>query len=236
MSNTDLAVGTTTQSRDEELWGRANDRRGIAYTGNGVSYVEYATDFVRQFPIGTTLSTQQFDEWLQGRGLLRIPLPNVSKNSDAWLGHLQRRHQHREKINKAATHPRMWGRGSTPFIVAAYAGGYEVQAPHAAAARSHAVDRIASLTVTKRRELAYLMQSADFTQLPPHERMRAEEVFQAIEEFAEDTKIGVERLHNKFSRLASRLRSSMDRGEMQSVDGSLKRLVDQRSDEDELES
>src|SRR6187399_2232936 len=91
--------------QEDEMWGRANDRRGTAFASNGTSYADYAVEFVGEFPIGSILTQHQFDEWLQWRGLLTIPSLGASKSSDAWMGHLQRRYQNRVKINKAATHP-----------------------------------------------------------------------------------------------------------------------------------
>lgn len=223
-------------NREEEAWGKANDRRGTAYAGNGVSYRDYAVAFAREFPIGTILTHQQFDEWLQRCGLLTIPPSDASKGSDAWMGHLQRRFQHRDKINKAATHPRMWERGSTPFVIAAYAGGYEVQAPHTAATRSHIGDSIMSLLETKKKQIAYLMQSSDWTQLPPYERVMAQEIYEDLSEYSEDMKTGADRHNKKVTRLQTRLRASIERGEIQSVDGSLKRLVEHQSGDDESQT
>lgn len=227
------AVGQVRQEQfEEEAWGKVNDRRGTAYAGNGVSYTDYAVDFSRSFPIGTILTHSQFDQWLQYRGLLVIPSADAPKNSDAWMGHLQRRYQNRDKLNKAAIHPRMRERGSVPFLIAAYAGGYEIQAPHTAAVHSHLGDDITSLTETKKKQIAYLMQSADWTQLPPYERAVAQEIFEAINEFSEDIKTGADRIGRKLVRLEGRIRTSMERGEMQSLDGSLRRLVDHRLDDE----
>src|SRR5690349_4656093 len=84
-------------------WGKANPRRGAGHT-------DTALMFLRDHPVGETLTPEKFDEWAQRLGLLNVPT-GAPKQSDAWLAHLQRRHQLRYNINKAATHPRM----DTPF-------------------------------------------------------------------------------------------------------------------------
>src|SRR4051812_16127758 len=115
-------------------WGEANPRRGA-------NYETEAAAFVRAFPVGTTLTAEAFDGWAQDKGLLKVPA-SAKKKSDAWLAHLQRRHQLRYSINTAGTHPRM----DTPFIIEAVGQNiWEVRSPETAIARNQTVERIKSL-------------------------------------------------------------------------------------------
>jgi hypothetical protein len=210
-----------------ERWGKANDRRGVAYAG-------LAKTFVLEFPIGTKLANERWDEWLQTQGLLRIPPANVSKDSDAWLGHLQRRHIQRNRLNKAATHPRMTDEGSTPFVVLSLRGGFEVQAPHVAASRAELPRKITSLTETKRKQLGYLMQSSDWSVLPAHEQAIAEAIYDDIDAFTVDTRTAAERISIKLAKLERRIRMLLDAGKVTPMNDGLRRLLGPAEDDDKL--
>jgi lipopolysaccharide biosynthesis protein len=168
--------------------------------------------------------------------MLTIPPEDTPKNSDAWLGHLQRRHQHRAKINKAATHPRMYEKEhSSAFTIAAVAGGFEVRATHTAASKNELAKRLATLTVTKRKQLAYLMQSTDWLNLPPHERAVAETIYDDIVALEEDTSKSAERISSKLERLEHRIQRALDAGDICSQNGGIQRLLERVLTENEDE-
>jgi hypothetical protein len=162
--------------------------------------------FISDHPIGTILSTAKFDEWLAANGLLTLPPKDAPKDSDAWLGHLQRRHIQRNRLNKAATHPRMIDQGSTPFLVAASGGGFEVQAPHIAVSRAELPAKLKSIAKTKYKQLGHLMQSADWTRVPPHDRAFAEGFYLDIEHYVDRTSRDADFLNRKYDLIAIKLR------------------------------
>ncbi len=200
-------------------WGEANPRRGASHEVTAMA-------FVKSYPVGTVLTAEAFDEWAQTRGLLKIPV-STKKQSDAWLAHLQRRHQIRYNINLAGAHPRM----DVPFTIEAVGPGiWEVRSPEAAIARDRTTARIESLTNTRRKALAYLMQSADWTALPPYERIFAESLYDDINSFSENIEQAARQLNNKFARLEHNLKIAVERGDIQPRNGGIKAITEARED------
>lgn len=186
----------------ERKWGAANPRRG--------PHQEVAAQFVAAYPVGSQLSADEFDQWAQGAGHLKVPV-SVRRNSDAWKAHLQRRHELKYRINQAGTHPRM----PTPFIIEALGSGvWEVRSPHQAISKTKMFASLESLMSTKRKQLEYLMQSSDWNVLPPHERAFAEALFDDIEMFQSSISLSVDQLSRKFSKLEGRLRRAVQLGEI----------------------
>jgi hypothetical protein len=216
-----LTTNDISRYQGDLVWGRANPVRGLVRTaGSPTAYIEHAVALVREYPVGSVLSAQQFDYWLQGRELLVVPADGISKDSDAWLGHLQRRHQRRAKINKAATHPRMFEEyQSHAFMVGAVGGGFEIRSPHAAASNSDLVRKVSSLTITKRRQIAHLMQSTDWLSLPPHEQAVAEVIYDDIVALEEDTSTSADRITSKLERLEHRIQLALNSGDLKPTDG-----------------
>jgi hypothetical protein len=213
-----LDLPETDLSEDKDKWGLASDRRGRSHT-------DLAKTFVADFPIGSKLLSEQLDKWLHDHGMLTVPPLAASKNSDAWLGHLQRRHIMRGRLNNSATHPRMSEEGSTPFILLATKGGFEVVAPQVAASRAELPHRLQTLAVTKRKQLAYLMQSADWSALPVHEQAIAEAIYDDIDAFVDDTVISAKRIGIKLTKLEHRIQMLMDAGTVVPRNGGLKQLL-----------
>lgn len=206
------------QDHKEDPWGKANDRRGKRYS-------ELAKEFIRKFPIGSTPTVREFDLWLEENGQLQIPYDGIKKNTDTWLAHLQRRNILKIRINSAATHPRMSEEGSTPFKIVNCHGGYEVRSPQAVLASGELPRKISTLTNTKREQLAHLMQSADWSALPVHERAVAETIYEDIEAFAEDAKTAVDRINRKVGKLQEKLGSMVSSGEIKPLNGGLMQLL-----------
>jgi hypothetical protein len=202
-------------------WGDANPRRGK-------TNLELALSFIAAFPIGTRVSSAEFDQWAANEGHLVVPSVEASrdKQSDAWKAHLMRRHELRYRINKAGTHPRLADEGSTPFTMdTIIPGSYEVRSPHVAYAQSSMAAKIMSTTHTQKTKLTYLMQSADWSTLPPYERIFAEEIYSEIDGLAEDTITRAGRLNKKMDGLKKRLELSVETGEIKPQNGGISRLL-----------
>lgn len=201
-------------------WGKANPRRGA-------NYEDRAREFVAAHPIGTTITAQEFDEWAWDNGYLPRLSADADKQSDAWKAHLQRRHELRTGLVRAGAHPRM----DTPFTIEHVAGGvYEICSPQVAISQTKMLARIESLTDRKRTQLRYLMQSADWSVLPAHERAFAEALFDDIEMFKDSLDLSIRSLDRKFDKLAHRLRKAVESGEIRPRNGGIKQIVDQTAD------
>jgi hypothetical protein len=193
----------------EASWGKANPQRGR-------NYIDQARAFGKAFPIGTTLTIEKFDEWASQLGVLFIPPADTPKNSDTWMAHLQRRHRLRYNLNKASTHPRM----ETPFVIEALPGSsiLEVRSPQLSVSQNNILRRVNSLVVTKKKQLGYLMQSADWSVLPPHEKALAQSVYDDIDCFDQRVSLESSLLDNKLRKLEYRLQAAINRGEIQPQD------------------
>jgi len=199
-------------------WGKSPTGQGKVRIP-GVSrnaYIEHAVAFVVQYPIGTVLTREAFDQWLLDRGLIpRLPPDGIDKDSDAWLGHIQRRHQHRERLNKAATHSRMFQEwNSVSYMIVTTANGYEICAPQIAAERIQLPHHLETITETMRKKLAALMQSTDWQSLPSDMRDMASEVYEDILALKDDTKVGAMRIENRMGRWQKRLSRRIAAGQI----------------------
>jgi len=188
-------------------WGEANAKRGTS------KMTQAAVRFVQAFPIGSELTPAQFDQWAHAQGYLRIPM-GAEKDSDAWLAHLQRRHQFRYKMNKAATHPRLRDEeGVTPFTLDAMKFDvWRVRAPHDAAIKNRVIQRADTLMTTKRQQVDYLLQSADYKELPAYERMFADAMYEDLENFHAMIALQSEQLDKKFAKLQATLKHALETG------------------------
>jgi hypothetical protein len=219
------SITTITGHAEEPSWGRANPVRGAGYE-------DAARKFLVEFPIGSRLTADEFDEWAQAADLLPTPR-DTDRKSDAWQAHLQRRHQLKYGINKAASHPRMQ---SDAFVVETIAMGlWEVRSPHFAISRNAMLSKIDSLINTKRKQLAYLMQSADWTVLPPHERAMAESLYDDIDMLKQRMELESEGLASKFRKLEFKLRKAVESGEVRPANGGIKAIIEGREIDDDAE-
>lgn len=203
-------------------WGQANKNRGIRFH-------DLAMAFVDKFPIGTALSDAQLDRWAAQQKQLKVPPQGTSKDADAWLAHLQRRHQFRYSLNKAGAHPRMTENGSTPFVVESVSQGvYEVRSPHDALHKQTMPQKVESLVRTKRKQLTYLMQSADWDQLPPAERIYAESLYDDIENFESRVDNEATMIDRKLEKLRSKLLIGIQSGRITPKNGGIKAMIEKK--------
>jgi hypothetical protein len=209
---------------DERPWGIANPKRGLRYH-------ELALAFVKDHPIGTTLTVEEFDTWAQHRGELNVPT-GAPKHSDAWKAHLQRRHELRNKLRTASCHPRMLESGSTPFSLDQITqGALEVRKPQDAIVHANIPKKIASLITTKRKQLDYVMQSADWEHIPPHLKERLETIHEDIDAFKENIDLHERHLSQKLVRLQLKLKREIEIGAITPVNHGLQQLLTDESEE-----
>lgn len=220
--NENQALSTTSSSPAERV---ANPRRGQPRHDDAVAFVE-------AYPIGSKLTVDEFDAWAGSRGLFVVP-SDVPKSSDQWMAHLQRRHQLRYSINVSGAHPRMIERGHPPFVVeTASLGKLVVRSPEEAIRRNRVAQAVDALISTKKRQLRYLMESADWAALPQVERNIAEEIYDDIDGFREEIEVKTRRLNAKFMRLETTLRRGIESGAVQPRNGGIRALIDGSEEEE----
>jgi hypothetical protein len=184
----------------------ANPRRGLRNE-------HLAVQFAQQHPVGSVMTMDDFDQWCQAAGLLVLPMPPVVKKSDAWLAHLQRRHQAREGLNRALVHPRMTAIGMEPCKIERIAHlRLEVRNVRDLILHNRMAKAVSSLTGTHRKQLQYAMQSADWQTLPAYERVRIEMLYFDIEGFGESTEYAAGQLKRKMQQVIEAMNHAVASG------------------------
>jgi hypothetical protein len=196
----------------------------------GKSFHDQAVAFSEAFAIGEALTPEKFDKWAHEKGYLNVPF-DASKQSDVWLAHLQRRHQFRYSINKAAMHPRMREENRAPFTIE-HAGPnlWEVRSVVDAINRDDTAKKLARLAVVQRRKLLYLQQSEDFVQLPIYLRMAVLDISADIDEVLEKTALEAKGLERRIDRITERVRASISEGEVTPTNGGIAGLLSSDSE------
>jgi hypothetical protein len=160
---------------------KENPLRGISYKGAAIK-------FRSKYHDGCLLSWDEFCQWAYDVKLMAQPIPDTNdKQSDQWLAHLQRRHKALTNLNRAGSHTRMNSHGGA-FVVRIYnkqQGILIVNSVVTDIVENKSVMRIKNLSNTYKRQLVELIQSADWAQLPAHERLFAEAIRHNIENFVE---------------------------------------------------
>jgi hypothetical protein len=201
----------------------ANPRRGAGYR-------DAAIDFIQLYPVGSTLTWDEFAQFAIENDLLDIAsLPTeeemADKQSNGWLAYLQRRHQARAKLNNACAHPALIPYGGA-FTVEASKGALVVRSTASALAESDAPQKIATLATTKRKKIEYLIQSTDWSLLPPHERALAESVRDDIDNFVALVDLQATQLQNKFTKLRHNISQLVKVGQVKPVNGGISGLLE----------
>jgi len=202
--------------------GAASDTRGMGQSGR---YTEAAKALLVDHPIGTELSPSLMDQRLQKLGLLAIPAEGTPKNSDAWLGHLQRRHIMIGRINKSSTHPRMREQGSECFVIVPEAGLFRIKAPQEVIAEGKLPKKTRSVFINGRKHLRYLMESADWTVLPPHEKAMAESIDDDYDIVEAQLTLLMRGLEKKFEKLRFKIKLALSTGNIQPRDDGIHRFL-----------
>jgi len=177
-------------------WGTADKQRGLPHK-------DKACDFIATFPIGTKVSTDDFDRWGYQQGYLKVPA-GYKKSSDAWKAHLFDRHKLISKLNKAGCHPRM----DRPFtLVLIQKDYYEVVAAHEACRKSRGLPRLASCVKLLRLHWSYYLQSVHWEEFPPYYRDSAKSVFYDVETIDQQVRMIINRLVIKLENEQRRIES-----------------------------
>lgn len=188
------------QDGGQELpWGKAHPLRGA-------NYEETACRFLRDYPIGSRLSSDAFGNWAQRRGLIDAP-QNVSIHSRTWKAYVRDRSYLRHKINRAAAHPRM----DTPFVIVVVTPGLlMVCALHDAIGKDPIMDRIESLFETRKREIAYKFQSIDWSSAAPSQFEDAKSIFEDLDNIRDQIDLQARHFRRKIDRLESKMRKAIE--------------------------
>lgn len=216
----------------EPKWGTANKRRGTQ------AWTELAIQFLKDWPIGSRVTIDQFDEWAEQHDLLVVPRLGgapVEKSSDAWLAHLQRRHRVRYSMNKAAAHPRMhMERNTQPFSLDLIGEKtLKVRSALQSIAHSQIGDKVQRVLTRRRQQLGYLMQSVDWNAIPVYEKMFASTLYDDIDKFERTITGDADWLTNKFNQLRHRLDLLIKNGSVLPRNGGLKAITAGDDDSDE---
>jgi hypothetical protein len=211
------------------FYGEPATRWGTASKNRGVKFHEVALAFAAAFPIGSTLNADKFDKWAIDNNLISEPT-DTSKQSDAWLAHLQRRHILRYNINRASTHPRMINSPASPFVIDTVSTGeYEVRAPQEAMYQPTLPQRVESLTKTRRKQLDHLMQSTDWENLDAYYKASANRLYDDIEAFESEIDLKARNLGKKFIGLQADLKAAVETGKVLVTDGGIKGMIEDGS-------
>ena len=192
---------------DGQPWKPAHELRGLSHT-------EPAIQFVTDFPVGMTLTTEQFDQWAHDHGYLNVPF-GAPRQSDVWKAHLMRRHELKAHLIRSGSHPRMAAKGYTPFMISVFGKGvWEVRSPEAGIANDRTARKVQSLIRTRRKLLEYLLQSANWQMLPAYERAFAEAIAFDIDAFQRRVDLEADMLDAKFRQLRRKLEGYLKTGEL----------------------
>ena len=223
------SITNFSENRTVSPIGEANPLRGASFHNAAVA-------FVRKFPTGTELTAEEFDDHCFAAGINYAPTDRT-KGSEAWQAFLQRRHQAKVGINKAASHPRMLDiEMCQPFsIVQQGQGRLVVKSALEAAVTTSTAKQVESLVNSKKTALRHLLQSVDFNSLAPAHQAQVQNLFDNIEDYEYQIKGSSQRLTQKFDRLRVGFRDLIALGTLKPQNGALNELVgfDNQSDDDQ---
>jgi hypothetical protein len=199
-------------------WGNPKPIRGEAYR-------EMAVQFIKDFPIGTTLTSEQFDKWAHQHGYLNVPF-DADKKADVWLAHLTRRNQLRQNLYKASTNPNVV---SECYVITVSSGGAMiVESPQVALKQTEFAAKFSSLVGTKRKQLGYLMQSLDIQQLPPHQRAIAENLYDELTDWNSLIHMQTVSFDRRVAKLTAQITRDIEAGLIQPKNHALMNLVENK--------
>lgn len=212
--------------------GNAVSPIGTAHPNRGVGYHDAAVDFIKQHPVGTELTAADFDGFAISRQLIKPP-SSYDRGSDGWQAFLQRRHQAKINLNKAGTHSRMIEAGVTPFcIMQIGSGAMIVRTPYEAAITTPVGKQVESLVETKKKSLRYLLQSVDYTALPPAEQAQVQNLYETLEDFGARVEFETSRLSHKFERLRAGVLRMVNEGVVKPENGGIKQLIENQMNQE----
>lgn len=209
----------------------ANPIRGTGMSVSGSTYRELAVKFAMKYPVGTVMSLSEFDDFAIECGGVAPPV-STEKDSDGWLAFLQRRHQFKYNINKASTHPQMkLSFGVEPFLIETKGGAVTVLSPYEAATKPVVATAAKSLLLNHKTRLKHLMQSVDFSELPPAEQNLVVNLSMNMDQFQERMDFEAGMLERSFMRVKSSVAKLVDSGKIKQSNGGIKALIAPEEDE-----
>lgn len=183
-------------------------------------YTGLAIALIAEFPIGTKLSSEEFDNWAAEQGEPAAPPAGHAKDSDAQLAHVYRRNRLRNKINKKATHPRMRDLGHAPFSLDVTGlNSLEVRAPQTAALALDIQNRLDRYTDTQYETLDRLVGAIDRAALPLAESFRLDGVYKTLERFKRNIKFQIADVDMEIRETVERVKAFTAKQQKQLLDG-----------------
>ena len=154
------------QEEQRREYQRERAFRGQANKLRGQRYATLAQEFLDTFPKGTQVLMAEFDAWCEAHGLY-VNQSGQPKDSDAWMAMLHRRGIWLKRLNKAAAHPRRHEENGGAYFIQHEGQHLAIVEPSVAIGKHKLAQRIDSLMVTQRIQFRHLIESQDWTQVPP---------------------------------------------------------------------
>jgi hypothetical protein len=126
-------------------------------------------------------------------------------------------------LNNAASHSSMHTHGGAYVVetTCQNSGAMSVKSIMAALAEAGAGKKIEGLAKTKRQQLRYLIESADWSALPVHEQVFAEALYDDIDHFVRQIGSNAGFLEDKFAKLKSRIERLVHSGQITPTNGGI---------------
>jgi hypothetical protein len=171
---------------------------GNARSGRGISNLDKAQAFARDYPPGSELTREAFCNWAAGQGYLSAP-PSQS-NQPLWLQHQHRTADLLKKIRTSARSPVMQGSPSGPYRIDGKRMLKVVALDEMHLINPEATRPIETMTRHVHQQLKHEFQSADWAQFSPATRYQAEEMYREHEYWEEDLKVQRKRQYERLER------------------------------------
>ena len=197
---------STKQSLPQVFKESYSPRIGEAHPLRGLNYHDLASEFVQCFPIGSVVAVEVFDQFIIQHGGVKPP-SDMDKDSDGWQAFVLRRHNARQGLNKAGTHPRMSESGLDCFYldVLDKGGKYKVVAPIDKLVNSDMPLKSLSVNRAHLKEIDMLLQSSNFEQLSPEQQVELRHFKHVLSTFWDDTQHKAKQLQGGFVELKNRI-------------------------------
>jgi hypothetical protein len=191
----------------DPTWGSAHPMRGMEYH-------DMANAFTEKYPVGSQLSQDAFAAFVNEYDLSRrrngentptlLPQEVGPPGTPEGYYFSQRCNTIRIAMNKASAHPRM---GPEAYVVSSTGHGMlEVRSVVEAIEKSISSKRVETYLDTQQRSLMYLMQSTDWSRLPPHVKMFLENYYHAYDDFKQETALRRQNIGKQHLNLLQELR------------------------------
>ena len=212
----------------------------------GSKFKDHVASFAAKFPIQqkgepSFYPVKELDLWLADKGFLVLPemepaptngvedpwRPLGGAKSDGWIAHTQRRYRCVQDLNKATAHSRLREQGINlePFSVTVSHSKVCVRHSELKVSLGDLPREIESIMQTKRTKLERLLNSSDFSVLPPSERNAVESLMLAIETFEGTLRAQSMNLTGHFRILRKSLQRAVLAGVIVPQNGAIKAII-----------